>query len=157
MLPFYTIYTVMKNNEKDKNLTVLGKETVFNGTIKFDDNLHIEGIFNGAIDAKGFLYVAKGAVCKVEYIKAASIVIEGTVYGPMTALGDVELKANSHVIGDIVANRLKISDNVLFDGEIHIVSNRQVLSSDVFSLDIAQFKEGLESDSSEKASFNEEA
>ncbi|MGP1437702.1 MAG: bactofilin family protein [Treponema sp.] len=133
----------MKNNDKVKNLTVLGKETSFDGVLKFSDDLHIEGKFNGAIDAKGVLYIAKGAVCKVQYIKAISIVVEGTVEGPIAAVGDVELKPNAVVIGDISANRLKIADNVSFDGAIHMASNAQAISEDVFTLDVSQFRQEL--------------
>jgi len=129
----------MKANDKDKNLTVLGKETSFNGLMKFNDALHIEGSFTGAIDAKGFLYIGKNATCNVEYIKAASIVVEGSVKGPMTAVGDVELKSHSTVIGNIVAKRLKIADDVSFDGVIHMTGNEDLLSNDIFSLDVMQF------------------
>ena len=134
---------VMKNNEKLKNVTVLGKETVFNGVLKFSDDLYIEGRFSGAIDAKGNLYIAKGAVCEVQYIKAISIVVEGTVKGAITAVGDVELKPYSTVIGDIVANRLKIADNVSFDGAIHMASNLNAIPSDVFSLEVADLRQEL--------------
>ncbi|MGP1415118.1 MAG: bactofilin family protein [Treponema sp.] len=133
----------MKNNDKVKNVTVLGKETVFNGVIKFSDDLYIEGKFSGAIDAKGNLYIAKGAFCEVQYIKASSIIIEGTVNGAITAMGDVELKPYANVRGDIVANRLKIEDNVLFDGAIHMASNAQLIKEDVFSLDVSQFRQEL--------------
>ena len=129
----------MKANDKDKNLTVLGKETSFNGLMKFTDALHIEGSFTGAIDAKGFLYIGKTATCNVEYIKATSIVVEGSVHGPITAVGDVELKSHSSVIGNIVAKRLKIADDVSFDGVIHMTGNENMLSNDMFSLDVLQF------------------
>lgn len=133
----------MKNNEKTKNTTVLGKETAFNGVLKFTDNLYIEGKFTGAIDAKGNLYVAKGAICEVQYIKATSIVVEGTVRGSITAIGDVELKPFSTVIGDIVANRLKIADNVSFDGAIHMASNAQAMSKDIFETNIEEYRNEL--------------
>jgi hypothetical protein len=133
----------MKNNDKVRNLTVLGKETVFDGLLKFSDDLHIEGEFNGAIDAKGILLVAKGSVCKVQYIRATSIIVEGTVYGPITAVGDVELRPHATVVGDIAANRLKIADNVSFDGSIHMASNSQLLSNDIFTLDVSQFRQEL--------------
>jgi len=133
----------MKNSDKIRNLTVLGKETAFDGLLKFSDDLHIEGKFNGAIDAKGVLLIAKSAVCNVQYIKATSIVVEGTVHGPITAVGDVELKPHSVVVGDIVANRLKIADNVSFDGVIHMASNSQSIPEDIFNVDVSQLRQGL--------------
>ena len=44
----------MKKIDKEKKLTVLGKETVFDGFLKFTEDLHIQGTFSGAIDAQGF-------------------------------------------------------------------------------------------------------
>ena len=130
----------MRNSEKEKNTTVLGKETVFSGLMKFTDDLTIEGSFTGSIDAKGVLYIAKSAVCKVDYIKAASITVEGKVYGSLNALGDVDLRSKSIVQGDIVAGRLKIADDVSFDGVIHMAGNTSLHGNDVFSLDISQLK-----------------
>ena len=127
----------MRNSEKEKNTTVLGKETAFSGLMKFTDNLTIEGSFTGSVDAKGVLYIAKTAVCKVEYIKAASITVEGQVYGTLNAIGDVDLRSRSVVQGDIVASRLKIADDVSFDGVIHMTGNP---SNDMFSLDVSQLK-----------------
>ena len=147
----------MKTNEKDKNITILGKETVFNGNLKFRDVLHIEGVFNGTIDATGELYIGKNATCKVEYIKALSIFVEGSVFGPMFATCDVELKSCSHVEGDIEAKRLKIADNVLFDGAIHMASNEKALHDDVFALDASQFKAEVERTEDEDISNDHDA
>jgi hypothetical protein len=133
----------MKDTEKVRNVTVLGKETVFDGVLKFSDDLYIEGKFTGAIDARGSLYIAKGAVCEVQYIKAATVIVEGVVRGAITAVGDVELKPYASVTGDIVANRLKIADNVLFNGAIHIASKAHTISQDIFTLDISQFRQEL--------------
>lgn len=119
----------MKGNDKEKNVTILGRETAFNGVMKFSDVLRIEGSFKGNIDATGFLYVEKGAVCEVDYINVSSIVVEGTVRGSINSKGDVELKPHATVIGDIVALRLKIADDVTFN--------------DIFSMDISDFRDSL--------------
>ncbi|WP_315449790.1 polymer-forming cytoskeletal protein, partial [uncultured Treponema sp.] len=96
----------MKKIDKEKKLTVLGKETVFDGFLKFSEDLHIQGTFSGAIDAQGFLLIEKGAVCKTQYIRAASIVIEGTVYGSLMAADKIVMKVGSVVHGDVHAARI---------------------------------------------------
>lgn len=133
----------MKNKDKEKNVTVLGKETAFTGVMKFTDILHIEGSFNGNIDATGFLYVAKGAVCEVGYINVASIVVEGTVRGSINATGDVELKQGATVVGDIVALRLKIDDDVSFHGAIRMLHSLPSIESDIFAMDASSFRKSL--------------
>lgn len=130
----------MRSIEKEKNTTVLGKETIFNGLMKFTDNLIIEGNFIGSIDAKGVLHIGRNAVCRVECIKATSITVEGAVYGSLNALDDVQLRSKSVVQGDIFASRLKIADDVSFDGVIHMTGNAHLPSEDAFSLDVSQSK-----------------
>lgn len=139
----------MKNKNKEKNVTVLGKETVFNGVMRFTDILHIEGTFTGDIEATGFLYVAKGAICEVGHINVASIVVEGTVHGAINATGDVELKPHATVIGDIVALRLKIADDVSFRGAIHMLNGIPSSADDIFAMDVSAFRQTLK-DSQEK-------
>jgi len=133
----------MKNKDKEKNVTVLGKETVFNGVLKFTDILHIEGSFTGNIDATGFLHIAKGALCEVGHINVASIVVEGTVHGSINATGDVELKSHSNVVGDIVALRLKIADDVSFSGAIHMLNGVPSTANDIFAMDVSSFRESI--------------
>lgn len=133
----------MKNKDKEKHVTVLGKETTFNGVMKFTDILHIEGTFTGNIDATGFLYVAKDAVCEVGHVDVASIVVEGTVRGNINATGDVELKSHSTVVGDIVALRLKIADDVSFSGAIHMRGGVPSTADDIFAMDVSTFRDSL--------------
>lgn len=71
-------------------VTTLGRETVFNGTIEFTDELAIAGTFCGTVRATGNLRVLKGAKCKVDKIEVHSAVINGEVSG----LGEVPLLQN---------------------------------------------------------------
>lgn len=133
----------MKKIDKEKKLTVLGKETVFDGFLKFTEDLHIQGIFSGAIDAQGFLLIGKGAVCKTQYIRAASIVIEGTVYGSLTAADKIEIKTGSIVHGDVRAARIKIADGVSFEGAVHMIRDNAGIDANLFSMHPDQLKQKL--------------
>ena len=56
-----------KANQKLHNLpissisTILGKETEFNGILKFKKSLQVNGYFHGEIESEGFLVIAPGA------------------------------------------------------------------------------------------------
>ena len=130
----------MKKIDKEKKLTVLGKETVFDGFLKFTEDLHIQGTFSGAIDAQGFLLIEKGAVCKTQYIRAASIVIEGTVYGSLTAADKIEMKVGSVVHGDV---HIKIADNVSFEGAVQMIRDNAGIEGSLFSMHPEQLKQKL--------------
>lgn len=63
------------------SITTLGRETVFNGTIEFTDELAIAGTFCGTVRATGNLKVLKGANCKFDTIEINSAIIDGAVGG----------------------------------------------------------------------------
>lgn len=107
--------------EKEHDVTVFGDKTKFHGTLKFTEELHIAGSFEGTIDAQGALVIRKGATCAVDFINAASIVVEGAVYGPMTAGDRIEMRTGSTVRGNISASRLRISDGVTFEGAVEMI------------------------------------
>lgn len=133
----------MKKIDKEKKTTVLGKETVFDGCLKFTENLHIQGAFSGSIDAQGLLLIEKSAVCKTQYIKAASIVVEGIVYGPLTAADKIEIKTGSIVHGDLHAARIKIADGVSFEGSVEMLRDDAEFDVNLFSMQPEQFKQKL--------------
>ena len=54
----------LKNYEKAT--TTFGKETDFNGTLRFTDSLKIEGKFTGKIDSSGRLFIGEGATIKAD-------------------------------------------------------------------------------------------
>lgn len=110
-----------KEKVKERDLTVLGEKTKFNGVLKFTEDLHIAGRFEGTIDAEGSLFVRKGATCSADYVRAASIVVEGVIHGDLTAGDRVDMHAGSSVRGNVTASRLKISDGVNFEGAVEMI------------------------------------
>ncbi len=117
--------------ERERDVTVFGEETRFEGVLRFTEELHIAGTFDGTIDAQGTLVVKKGAVCKADYIKAASIIVEGSVTGDVTAGDRIEMRSGSSVRGNITASRLKIADGVSFEGSVEMI--RSTGKIDVFA------------------------
>jgi cytoskeletal protein CcmA (bactofilin family) len=61
----------MAKNEDHKGVeritTTLGRETDFNGVMRFKDSLKIDGSFSGEIVSTGFLYVEQGASIEGQY------------------------------------------------------------------------------------------
>ncbi len=132
-----------KNKGRERPVTILGKETVFDGVLKFSDTLRIDGKFSGAIDAQGALIVSKGAECRVQYARAASVVVEGSVIGAITAADKIELKPESSVRGDITAGRIKIADKVLFEGSVKMIQSSGFAEKNLFSIQSDQLKDQL--------------
>lgn len=124
-----------------KNTTVFGQETEFDGTLEFTDNLVITGKFTGTIKATGDLEIEKTGVCKVDSIDANSIVISGKVTGNVQAPERVEMCAGSKVTGDVTTSRIRIADNVEFEGQVTMLD--AVPDVDLFSVASAEYKKAM--------------
>jgi cytoskeletal protein CcmA (bactofilin family) len=131
-----------EEKEIDKvNVTVFGPETEFDGELEFTDKLVITGKFNGKIHATGDLEIAKNAVCTIDKISARSVVISGSVQGNIEASERVEICSGSTVIGDIVTARIRIANNVNFEGQVTMLDKEPDI--DLFSVASSEYKKAM--------------
>jgi len=101
--------------KEEKPYTTLGKDTEFEGTLKFKEGLRIEGNFNGDIASEGHLIVGETGEVTAE-IEVGSIVVEGKINGNIMASELVDLRSTAELRGDITASKLKIDEGVVFIG-----------------------------------------
>lgn len=127
--------------ESTRNITAFGPETEFEGTLSFTDDLIIEGTFSGTINATGNLTVGKDAVCDVDLIKVQSAVIFGTVNGNIIAQDRVEMCGGSNVNGDVTTARIRIANNVEFNGQVTMVD--EMPETDLFTTASQEFKQAF--------------
>lgn len=127
--------------KKAKNVTVLGSETQFTGIIQFKDELIITGKFDGTIEATGYLEVDKKAICSVDNATAQSIVISGHVTGNLIAQERIEMKNGSKITGNVTTAKLRIEDNVDFQGKVTMLD--ALSENNVFSMPSNDYKESL--------------
>lgn len=127
--------------QKTKNVTVLGSETQFSGIMQFKDELIITGKFDGTIEAEGHLEVEKKALCSVDSAVAHSIIISGQVTGNLSAQDRVEMKSGSKIVGNVSARKIRIEENVDFQGKVSMLDT--VSDNDLFSMNTSDYKESL--------------
>jgi cytoskeletal protein CcmA (bactofilin family) len=130
-----------KDIEEKRTLTVFGPETDFDGVLEFSDDLIITGRFNGKIKATGNLEISKDAVCTVDSIQVKSIVISGSVTGDINASERVEICSGASVTGDISTARLRIANNVEFEGQITMLDGQP--DENIFSVASKEYKDAL--------------
>lgn len=95
--------------------TLIGKETIFQGTITATGTLRIDGEFKGEVKAKGDLVI--GDAGRVEAaIEARNVLIGGYVKGNISAAGKVDLAPSAKLFGDIKVKNLVIEEGALFKG-----------------------------------------
>ena len=95
---------------------VLSTDVEIKGTVKFTNDLVVDGKIEGEINSDGNLTVGENARIKAE-IKTATVVVYGKVHGNITATDRVELKSSGEVVGDIKAKTLSIEAGAIFVGK----------------------------------------
>ena len=79
----------------------VGRNTVFDGTITSDGEVHIDGLVRGTVMAKICIIDSNGTVEGL--VEAEEIEVRGRVVGPLRG-HHVHLQEGAHVEGDIVSD-----------------------------------------------------
>jgi cytoskeletal protein CcmA (bactofilin family) len=95
---------------------VLSSDVEIKGSVKFTNDLVVDGKIEGEITSDGNLTVGENARIKAE-VKTATVIVYGKVHGNLTATDRVELKASAEVVGDIKAKTLSIEAGAIFVGK----------------------------------------
>lgn len=95
---------------------VLSSDVEIKGTVKFTNDLVVDGKIEGEIASEGNLTIGENARIKAE-VKTATIVVYGKVHGNLTATDRIELKASAEVVGDIRTQTLSIEAGAIFVGK----------------------------------------
>lgn len=77
----------------------------------------------------------------MDKISASSVVISGSVQGNVYAQERIEMCNGSKVSGNIETARLRIADNVEFDGQVSMLEAEPEV--DLFSVASAEYKQNL--------------
>ncbi len=100
-----------------KNL--LSADVEIKGSIKFQNELTIDGKVEGEITSSGTLIVGENAEIRGE-IKTKSATVLGKVHGNITVDERCELKARAVLHGDLKAMRLVIEEGATFVGKSEV-------------------------------------
>ena len=103
------------------NSTVLGPSIVLHGELTANEDLLVDGQFDGSIKVNGHcLTVGAGGQVKAE-IHARQVIVHGKVTGNVSAKEKVEIRNTGHVLGDLTTAGISIEDGAYFKGSIEIL------------------------------------
>ncbi len=111
----------MPDNPTTKN--ILSSDVEIKGSIKFQNELIIDGKIEGEIISSGVLTVGENAEVRGE-IKTKSVTVLGKVHGNITVDERCELKTRAQLIGDLKAARLMIEEGATFVGKSEVTPNK---------------------------------
>ena len=102
---------------------ILASDVEIKGSIKFLNDLTIDGKVEGEIISPGTLTVGENAEIRGE-IKTKAVTVLGKVHGNITVEERCELKSHAVLHGDLKAARLVIEDGATFVGKSEVTPNR---------------------------------
>lgn len=94
---------------------ILSSDVEIKGTLKFANDLIIDGRIEGEIMSEGDLTVGENAHLKAD-VRTRSVTVFGKVHGNIFVSDRCELKANAELLGDVTAGRLAIEEGATFMG-----------------------------------------
>jgi len=95
--------------------TIIGKGSAFEGDLKVQSTLRVDGKIKGNITTSDSLFVGKDGDINGE-VKVRHAIIGGKFKGKLHASGKVVLEANSMFSGELLTSKLVIDEGAVFDG-----------------------------------------
>jgi cytoskeletal protein CcmA (bactofilin family) len=104
---------------------LLSRGVSIKGSVKFLNELLIDGEVEGTIDSTGTLTIGEYA-CKRGDIRTKSVTVRGTVEGNIFVTERCELQAGSTLHGDIEAPRLLVDEKATFLGSAKVGTEKSL-------------------------------
>jgi len=112
-----------RNSFKDfgKVDALIGKDTEFNGQMRFQGAVRIDGRLTGDVESEeGILIIGETAKIEAE-IRTNTVLISGEVKGNIQATGRIEIHSTGMLFGDLKTPVLVINEGATFEGQSQMV------------------------------------
>jgi len=113
--------------------TVIGPSVTLHGELAGDEDLVIEGQFDGTLRlGENCVTVGTQGQVKAE-IQASRVIVQGAVTGNITARERIEIRKTGRVLGDLMAAGIAIEDGAYFKGSIEILREEDTKPAPAFA------------------------
>ena len=110
------------NKSPDKFETLLGPGANFDGQLKTNGGVRVEGEFKGAIETDGNIIIGKDARITAN-LRGHNMLIAGKVQGNIFAQGQLAILASGQVLGDVEVGSILIEEGGVFSGRSTVHTN----------------------------------
>jgi len=105
--------------------TLIGEGTVFEGTIKSQAGVRIEGQITGDVECTGDVTIGEGGLAQSN-ITARNVIVAGTVHGNIMAKESLKLTATGQLFGNATTASFAIEEGAVFHGTSHMEEKQPV-------------------------------
>ena len=99
-------------------MTHIGPSVLFDGDLTSDEDLTIAGRLVGNLYVRNAALIVAQSGRLESIVRAARVVVHGTVEGTITASERIELTPSAQVTGDLSATHVVIAEGATFHGRI---------------------------------------
>ncbi|TNJ64525.1 polymer-forming cytoskeletal protein [Paenibacillus hemerocallicola] len=99
--------------------TLIGEGTIFDGRIKSEAGIRVEGHITGNVESEGDVTVGENGSVKSN-IAARNVLIAGTVHGNIATKGSVRIMSTGKLYGNTTTQSLIIEEGGLFQGNSRV-------------------------------------
>jgi cytoskeletal protein CcmA (bactofilin family) len=115
----------MKNDVRTSELsTILGKGSEFEGKIKVEHTMRVDGKVVGDIATSDTLIIGKEGSVNGN-VKTRNLVVGGKISGSAEAKEKIVLESKAEFHGDMKTSKLVIDEGAIFDGRCSMKENAQ--------------------------------
>jgi cytoskeletal protein CcmA (bactofilin family) len=99
-------------------LTYLSQKTEFEGVLRAEGMLRVDGIVHGTVEILGDMEISPTGLVEGPEVKAHNLVVHGVLKARVVATGKLTLSRTARLEGDVVAGALEIEAGAYYTGYI---------------------------------------
>jgi cytoskeletal protein CcmA (bactofilin family) len=111
----------------DKCSSVVSVGSTWDGVLKIDGSVRIDGTLSGEVEARGTVHVSKGAEVDAK-VRAAFLVVAGVFHGHAFCGERLEILPTGRVTGELMTKSLVVHEGSFLEGELRM-SDEQLLAA----------------------------
>jgi cytoskeletal protein CcmA (bactofilin family) len=103
----------------DERSSVVSFGSCWQGNLKIDGSVRIDGQVSGEVDARETVYVAESAKVNAK-IRAARVIIAGEIEGEVNCSDRLEVMPTGRVRAELTTRTLTVFEGAFIEGQIHM-------------------------------------
>lgn len=102
--------------------TLISEGCKIEGRVSGTGNFMINGEVDGECDIEGSITLARGGYCK-GMLKAAAVIIAGTIDGDVVSAGPVEISNTANISGTVTGQAIAVAEGAVVEGVMKTTGN----------------------------------
>jgi cytoskeletal protein CcmA (bactofilin family) len=103
----------------DERSSVVSFGSCWQGNLKIDGSVRIDGQVSGEVDARETVYVAESAKVNAK-IRAARVIIAGEIEGEVNCSDRLEVMPTGRVRAELTTRTLTVFEGAFIEGQVHM-------------------------------------